>query len=47
MQHLKSIRGLGVVLALCALAGAASGEEIQAAVDAAIAETGATTESAT
>jgi len=29
MQHLKSIRGLGVVLALCALAGAASGEEIQ------------------
>src|SRR5437867_1433099 len=29
MQHLKSIRGLGVVLALCALAAAASGEEIQ------------------
>jgi glucose dehydrogenase len=29
MQHLNSIRGLGVVLALCALAGTASGEEIQ------------------
>ncbi len=29
MQHFKSSRGLGLVLALCALAGAASGEEIQ------------------
>ena len=29
MQHLKSIRVLGAVLALCALAGAASGQEIQ------------------